>query len=243
MHVELGCLCVCTHARTQCTLARVLAHTNTGEIELTGLPEEGGEDAVRQALADLLGVDVSQIVLPEPTRRRQRRAAARTIRFEITGDATEAAQLAADLQTGDLAAQLSSQLSQTYKMNITAQVSGGEIEETSEKRPEGEKWEEVDGQYILRHCPQGFLLVNTTVELSTCRECNAGTYSFSDTDACNEQVHPTICDVRDCSACPVGATCARGSDETAIHFVPKAVKVYASCALSRWSMQIYGIPR
>jgi len=212
----------------------VLAHTNTGEIELTGLPEEGGEDAVRQALADLLGVDVSQIVLPEPTRRRQRRAAARTIRFEITGDATEAAQLAADLQTGDLAAQLSSQLSQTYKMNITAQVSGGEIEETSEKRPEGEKWEEVDGQYILRHCPQGFLLVNTTVELSMCRECNAGTYSFSDSDACNEQVHPTICDVRDCSACPVGATCARGSDESASHFVPKAVKVLASCVLSCW---------
>ena len=212
----------------------MLAHTNTGEIELTGLPEEGGEDAVRQALADLLGVDVSQIVLPEPTRRRQRRAAARTIRFEITGDATEAAQLAADLQTGDLAAQLSSQLSQTYKMNITAQVSGGEIEETSEKRPEGEKWEEVDGQYILRHCPQGFLLVNTTVELSMCRECNAGTYSFSDSDACNEQVHPTICDVRDCSACPVGATCARGSDESASHFVPKAVKVLASCVLSCW---------
>jgi hypothetical protein len=212
----------------------VLAHTNTGEIELTGLPEEGGEDAVRQALADLLGVDVSQIVLPEPTRRRQRRAAARTIRFEITGDATEAAQLAADLQTGDLAAQLSSQLSQTYKMNITAQVSGGEFEETSEKRPEGEKWEEVDGQYILRHCPQGFLLVNTTVELSMCRECNAGTYSFSDSDACNEQVHPTICDVRDCSACPVGGTCARGSDESASHFVPKAVKVLASCVLSCW---------
>jgi hypothetical protein len=212
----------------------VLAHTNTGEIELTGLPEEGGEDAVRQALADLLGVDVSQIVLPEPTRRRQRRAAARTIRFEITGDATEAAQLVADLQTGDLAAQLSSQLSQTYKMNITAQVSGGEFEETSEKRPEGEKWEEVDGQYILRHCPQGFLLVNTTVELSMCRECNAGTYSFSDSDACNEQVHPTICDVRDCSACPVGATCARGSDESASHFVPKAVKVLASCVLSCW---------
>jgi hypothetical protein len=233
---------MCTHAHIRCTLARARANTNTGEIELAGLPEEGGEDAVRQALADLLGVDVSQIVLPESTRRRQRRAAARTIRFEITGDATKAAQLAADLQTGNLAAQLSSQLSQTYKMNITAQVSGGEVEEASEKRPEGEEWEEVDGQYILRHCPQGFLLVNTTVELSMCRECNAGTYSFSDSDACNEQVHPTVCDARDCSACPVGATCAKGSEETAWrHFVPKAVKVFASCVLWCWSAYDYNV--
>ena len=221
----------------------VHTQTHTGEIELAGLPEVCSDDAIREALAKLLKVDVSQIVLPESTRRRQRRAAARTIKFEIIGDATKATELAADLQAGNLAADLSKQLSETYKMNITAQVSSGDVAETAEKRPEGEEWEEIDGQYLLRKCPQGFLLVNTTVELSTCRECNAGTYSFSDTDACNEQVHPTICDVRDCSACPVGATCARGSDETAIHFVPKAVKVYASCALSRWSMQIYGIPR
>ena len=153
------------------------------------------------------------------------------IKFEIFGDATKSAELAANLQVGNLAAQLSSQLSQTFKMNITAQVSGGKVAATSEKWPEGEEWEEVDGQYILRHCPQGFLLVNTTVELSMCRECNAGTYSFSDSDACNEQVHPAICDVRDCSSCPVGATCAKGSEETDRHFVPKAVKVFASACI------------
>jgi len=233
------CVCVCAiHAHTHTidthTHARARTHANahTGEIELAGLPEEGGDEAIREALAKLLGVDVSQIVLPESTRRRQRRAAARTIKFEIIGDATKAAELAADLQAGNLAAALSKQLSETYKINITAQVSSGDVAETAEKRPEGEEWEEVDGQYLLRKCPQGFLLVNTTVELSVCRECDAGTYSFLDSDGCNEQVHPTICDVRDCSACPVGATCAKGSDETALHFVPKAVKVFAGCVLS-----------
>ena len=215
-----------THARAH-THARARTHAimHTGKIQLAGLPEEGIEDAVRQALADLLGVDISQIVLPEQARRQQRRGAARTIVFEIVGDAAQAAELAADLKTGNLAAQLSSQLSQTYNMNISAQVSGGDVAETAEKRPEGEEWEEVDGQYLLRKCPQGFLLVNTTVELSMCRECDAATYSFRDSDGCNEQVHPTVCDTRDCTACPVGATCAKGSDEASRHFVPKALKV------------------
>ena len=63
--------------------ARTLTNAHTGEIELTGLPEEGGEDAIRQALADLLGVDISQIVLPEQARRQQRRAVARKFVFEI----------------------------------------------------------------------------------------------------------------------------------------------------------------
>ena len=215
-----------THERAR---TRTRTHTHTGEIELAGLPEEGGEDAVRQALADLLGVDVSQIVLPEQTRRRQRRAAARTIKFEIIGDSTKATELAADLKTGNLAAKLSSQLSQTYKMNITAEVSGGDVAETSDKRPEGEAWEQVDGQYVLRKCPQGFLLVNTTVELSMCRECDAGTYSFGFSDGCKQHVYPTVCDTRDCTACPAGAICAKGSDEAAMHFVPKAVKVNVIC--------------
>ena len=215
-----------THERAR---TRTRTHTHTGEIELAGLPEEGGEDAVRQALADLLGVDVSQIVLPEQTRRRQRRAAARTIKFEIIGDSTKATELAADLKTGNLAAKLSSQLSQTYKMNITAEVSGGDVAETSDKRPEGEAWEQVDGQYVLRKCPQGFLLVNTTVELSLCRECDAGTYSFGFSDGCKQHVYPTVCDTRDCTACPAGAICAKGSDEAAMHFVPKAVKVNVIC--------------
>ena len=235
------CVCVCAccththivlrahmHTHIHNERARTLTNAHTGEIELTGLPEEGGEDAIRQALADLLGVDISQIVLPEQARRQQRRAVARKFVFEIVGDTAKAAELAADLKTGNLAARLSSQLSQTYNMNISAQVSSGDVAETAEKRPEGEEWEEVDGQYLLRKCPQGFLLVNTTVELSMCRECDAGTFSFRDSDGCNEKVHPAVCNTRECTPCPVGATCAKGSDEASRHFIPKALKVFCS---------------
>ena len=69
-----------------------------GKIALVGLPEDGGDDAVRQALAVLLGVDVSQIVLPEG----QRRSGTRTIQFEIVGDATTTAALAKKLKSGGM---------------------------------------------------------------------------------------------------------------------------------------------
>jgi len=121
--------------------------TVTGKIELDGLPDDAGEDVVRQALADLLGIDVSQIELP-PQDRRQRRT--RMIVFQIVGDPSQIASLSDHLQTGDLASHLSSQLSNDLNISITAEVSGGEIEADSEARPVGEKWEEVQGEYLLR---------------------------------------------------------------------------------------------
>ena len=136
----------------------------TGEVELSGLPEDGSDDQVRQALAKLLKVDVSMIVLPDSTQARRRwyrRSGARVIKFAIVGDATQAAALAADLQSGSLASQLSSQLSADYGLNISAQVSGGNVQESTTERPEGEEWEEVNGEYLLRKCAQGFLKVHT----------------------------------------------------------------------------------
>lgn len=131
----------------------------TGEVELSGLPEDGSDDQIREALAKLLKVDVSMIVLPDSTP--ARRSGARVIKFEIVGDTTQAAALAADLQSGSLASQLSSQLSADYGLNISAQVSGGNVQESTTKRPEGEEWEEVNGEYLIRKCPQGFLKVHT----------------------------------------------------------------------------------
>ena len=83
--------------------------------------------------------------------------------FQIIGDTANAAGLAVKLKTGNLAELLSSDLSETYNTNITARVSAADVEETSNK-PEGEKWVLVDGKYVLRACPLGFLLVNTTTE-------------------------------------------------------------------------------
>ena len=113
----------------------------TGEIELDGLPEEGGEEPVRQALADLLDVDISQIVLPDQTRQMQRRG--RTIVFEIVADASRAASMSEVLKSAKLAASLSSQLSQDYNMSISVLVSGGNVAESSVTMPQGEIWEEV----------------------------------------------------------------------------------------------------
>jgi hypothetical protein len=109
----------------------------------------------------LLGIDVSSIVIPDTDQTKQRRAT-RTIQFEIFGDAASASALAADLQSGNLAAQLSSKLKQQYNLNISVEVSGGDIAESLDQRPDGEVWEEVDGAYLLRACPAGYLLVNTT---------------------------------------------------------------------------------
>ena len=143
--------------------------------------------------------------------------------FEIVGDTSQAASLAETLAAGNLAGQLSAQLSQEYNMNITVEVSGGTVAESSEQRPEGEVWEEVNGEYLIRACPQGFLLVNTTVEQSMCKECDPGTYSLSYVDRCSPEQQ--VCDKRDCTPCAAGAFCAKGSEPAWKHFVPKAVEV------------------
>jgi len=193
----------------------------SGEIELTGLPEgKEGEAAVRQALADLLGVDVSQIVLPEAEADR-RQQNARKVVFEITGTAGAAAALNDKIKSGALASQLSSQLSREYSLNVTVQVFEKPVDPLPEF-PEG-SWLEVGGAYLLQSCPQGYLLVNTTIELSLCKECLAGSYSFSFSDGCD--VEQGICDTRDCTPCPVGVTCSEGRLEGWKHFVPRAIRI------------------
>jgi hypothetical protein len=54
-----------------------------------------------------------------------------------------------------------------------------------------------------------------------CKECDAGTYSFNSLDRCE----PSVCNTRECTVCPVGVSCSKGSDETHKHFVPKPVLV------------------
>ena len=197
----------------------------TGTVELAGLPKEDGEDAVRQALANLLGVQISQIVLLDQSRRHQRRSTSRPIVFEIVGDTSQVASLAEDLKDGNLASQLSSQLSKQYAMNITVTVSGGAVAQTLEKTHAGEKWVEVGGEYLLRACPRGFILVNTTVETQECRECQIGTFNIDSLRGCTDMGSERRCDARPCSACPEGVTCNRGSAPAWSHFSPKPLKL------------------
>ena len=192
---------------------------------MAGLPEEGSDEVIREALANLLGIDVSMIKLPETSRRHHRRSDARRIQFEIVGDSkfieANADSLVADLKSGNLTAKLSSQLSQEYNMTIGVTISNNGVAEDSVQRPEGEDWEEVGGEYILRRCPLGYLKINTTVTLSTCKECEDGTYSLNFEDGCNA----VTCDTRDCTACPAGADCSRGSEPANKHFRPKAIRI------------------
>ena len=126
----------------------------TGEIELDGLPEEGGEQenvwqALMEALTHLLSVDISRIALPNQNRRVQRRGQKNV--FEIVGEASQAGALSEVLKSRNLASQLSSQLSRDYSMNITAQVLGGDFAESLVKRPVGEIWEEVCTHALAPH--------------------------------------------------------------------------------------------
>ena len=67
----------------------------------------------------------------------------------------------------------------------------------SGRSAEDEVWEEVDGQYLLRACPPGSQLINTTddgkldVEAQRCRPCGVTTYII-------DQIHG-------CMKCPKGA--------------------------------------
>ncbi len=187
-----------------------------GEVKIAGLPEEGGQKAVRQALADLLGVDASQIVLPDwqDDDQSKRRGTTRAIVFEIVGDASRVASLSQVINAGNLASQLSSQLSDQFGMKITVEVSGSHVGPR-------EGWVVVGGEYFLRSCPRGFVLLNTTVETQECRECAVGFFNIDPLRGCTALGSLVRCDARPCSVCPESVDCNRGSAPVWSHFVPK----------------------
>lgn len=149
------------------------AETFTGQINLAGLPTEGGDDAIRQELARLLGVEMHQITLsqdPPP----QRRQGEQTIVFEIVGDPAKSEQgaLAAKLASGDLVGDLATKLLENHNLSVSIEISrNDDAAANSNKGPEGEVWKEVNGAYVLQHCPRGYLLVNTTVSDAFCGNC------------------------------------------------------------------------
>jgi hypothetical protein len=69
-------------------------------------------------------------------------------------------------------------------------------------------WEEVGGRYLLRRCPTGSLLVNTSLEAQQCVACEQGTYTTADIDGCSGA--GGVCQQRKCTTCPLGAECIGG---------------------------------
>jgi len=70
--------------------------------------------------------------------------------------------------------------------------------------------------WTLRSCPQGYVAINISRDTSGCAMCEANTYSLDSISGCQGGV----CAVRECSPCPEGASCQKGSLPPP-HFIPK----------------------
>jgi hypothetical protein len=130
-------------------------------MELPDFPPGSGDPAelALQALADMLGMDVSMIELTDSSRRAP-------VSFVIHGNAEDIAAATAALEDPvAMAAGLSAQLQKNNNITVTISVSEPVIpEETGEKKRPGEVWQEENGLYILKACGPGTLLVNSTIE-------------------------------------------------------------------------------
>ena len=146
-----------------------------GEIELD-LPAGSGPDAIRQALAEKLKVDVSTIVLPASS---QGHRAVQNVTFEIYGEPSQIDSLAQSLST------------------MPGVVVTGSPEAAGQTSRPGEVWEEVNGVFMLRKCPPGFKLIDTTIELQECSPCGPTKYIIEGST--------------DCVDCPDGASCPDGA--------------------------------
>jgi len=147
----------------------------TGEMEME-LPEgDNGDYVLRKALAVKMGVDASKIVLS--SKQSQQRRAVQKVSFELVADTA---------QMQDLTSQLAS----------LGLVLGG-IQSVGPQTANGEVWEQIDGQFILRSCSPGNRLINTTddgeldIDRQRCSPCGVTTYILDPLGPC--QKCPKVC--------------------------------------------------
>jgi hypothetical protein len=182
-------------------------------------------DSIVACFAAALGIDRSLLVLRDaavPSRR-----ARLEMLFEIFLHEMQLQDLLQKMSSPDLESVMSTSLS---AQNIIAKVTPVVSEVKISTEAKGEVWEFKEGVYILRSCPRGFLLINTTLETQECKECEAGTFSFYSEHGCKVAAASGSgwiggCDSRACITCADGATCSRGSTASWKHFVPKALQL------------------
>ena len=167
-------------------------------------------DAIVRSLAAALGVDQSMIVLGDVAKARRGQY---QISFQIFADESLAEAISQNMGNSFM----DSFTANLAKEGVTATITPVFKPVNKEKKREGEVWEVEDGVYVLKSCPVGFLLFNSTIETQTCKECETGTYAISYDYGCDSQ----LCDSRPCLPCANGATCKRGSSPVWEHFVPK----------------------
>ena len=163
------------------------AVTITGSIEMV-LPDDLADDSIRQAIATRLGVESWRVSLPAAGLQRR---SAQQVQFTL---------VASQAQMQELSTRFTSMGIQVGKVDEGA---------SDNQVAEGEVWEETGGLFLLRSCPPGHQLINTTesgmvdLDAQECRPCGALTYII-------DQLGP-------CFKCPKGGDC---SDIT--KFVPLA---------------------
>jgi hypothetical protein len=171
-------------------------------------------DAIVRALAASLGVDPSMIVLGDVSKVRRGQL---KIAFKIFADESTAKEISQSMGGGFM----ESLTANLAKAGVNATITPDFKQVTKEKNREGEFWSLQDGVYVLKSCPVGFLLLNSTIETQTCKECEDGKYATSSDYGCDATTK--FCDSRECVPCANGATCGRGSSPVWQHFVPKAL--------------------
>jgi len=154
----------------------------TGEIEMELPDASNGDYVIRQALAAKLGVDASIIILLNQD---QQRRDMQKVAFELVADTAQMIELVS-------------------KLKAMGVVLSGDIESMASPSAEGEAWEQLAGQFILRACPPGNQLINTAngkfnVYAQRCQPCSRNYYI---TDPNNPS--------RVCLECPVHARCEAG---------------------------------
>jgi hypothetical protein len=170
-------------------------------LTLPDFPPGSGDpkELALQALAELLGIDKSLIVFLDNARR------ATTVAFRIYGSPEQIVRVTSALaDPSSLATGLSAQLEASYNISVMPVVYEPKwMQDIAVRTPIGERWEEVGGQYLLRSCGEGRLLVNNTLDDQQCMPCKPMTYTLSGTFGCGA----TACFPRECRKCPKGATC------------------------------------
>ena len=165
-----------------------------GSIDMD-LPEDSEEPEIRKALGSKFGVKEWQISLLA-----RRRRTARKISFQLVASKEGISSVEARFDAYGVVRE--------YKHDMGEPIAPGE------------KWEELGGMLLLRSCPPGHQLINTTndgaldVDGQRCSKCQPNTYIV-------DQMHP-------CVKCPKGATCLDG-----VQFVSNAPG-------SEWEMERVG---
>jgi hypothetical protein len=169
-----------------------------GSLSIAG--DSSDMDGIVRSLAASLGVDPSFIVVGDVSEARRGQL---KLFFQIFADESTAEEISQRMGDGFM----KSFTANLAVAGINATITPNLNTVTKEKKRQGEVWKLENGKYVLKSCPVGFLLINSTIETQTCKECETGTYAISYDYGCDAEAK--LCDTRECAPCANGATCTR----------------------------------